>query len=120
MRFLFCGLLLAAVASAALAADFDNSWLRGSSEPAADPPNYVHWSGLYGGGQVGEDFRGVDFRNVVGNSIAYISGLDGNFAGVPLSSFPQLSPMDTKAVSYGGFIGYNYQVDDIVAGIELN
>jgi outer membrane immunogenic protein len=120
MRLLVRGLLLAGVASPAFAADIDNSWLRGSSSFPADPPPFQRWSGVYGGGQVGADFRGVDFRSVVGDSITNISGQDANFNGVPLNSFPHLSTVNTKGPSYGGFIGYNYQIDDVVLGLELN
>ena len=64
MRWLVCGLSIA-IASPALAADYDNSWLRGSQVvgPPAPPPSrlYRNWSGVYGGVQVGEDFHGVDF-----------------------------------------------------------
>src|SRR5215471_729857 len=27
---------------------------------------------------------------------------------------------DARGLSYGGFIGYNYQIDDLVFGLELN
>jgi opacity protein-like surface antigen len=37
-----------------------------------------------------------------------------------LASFNQLSVLNTKGPSFGGFIGYNYQIDDIVAGFEFN
>jgi hypothetical protein len=32
--------------------------------PAPPPRLYRIWAGVYGGVQVGEDFRGVDFRSV--------------------------------------------------------
>jgi opacity protein-like surface antigen len=120
MRLLVRGLLLAGVASPAFAADIDNSWLRGSSSFPADPPPFARWNGLYGGGQVGADFHGIDFRQVVGTSITTIQGLDANFSAIPLSSFPHLSNTDSKGISYGGFTGYNYQIDDVVLGFELN
>jgi outer membrane immunogenic protein len=120
MRLLFRGLLLAGVASPAFAGDMDNSWLRGSSSFPADPPPFQRWSGAYGGGQLGEDFYGMDFSGAVQTSIGDIAGLDANFSGIPLSSFPQLSTMNSKGLSYGGFTGYNYQIDDVVLGLELN
>ncbi len=120
MRRLICGLLLAGVASPVVAADLDLSWLRGSSSFPADPPTYARWSGLYGGGQIGEDFRGVDFSNSGTGMISDIAGQDANFAGIPLNSFTQLSKLNTAGPSFGGFIGYNYQIDDVVAGIEFN
>jgi outer membrane immunogenic protein len=120
MRLLIRGLLLAGIASPAFAADIDSSWLRGSSSFPADPPPLQRWNGVYGGGQVGADFYGIDFRRVIGSSITTISGLDANFSGIPLSNFPQLTTMNSKGLSYGGFVGYNYQIDDIVLGFELN
>jgi outer membrane immunogenic protein len=120
MRLLVRGLLLAGIASPAFAADIDNSWLRGSSSFPADPPPLQRWNGVYGGGQVGADFYGIDLRGVIGNSITTISGLDANFSGIPLSNFPHLTTMNSKGLTYGGFVGYNYQIDDIVLGFELN
>jgi opacity protein-like surface antigen len=120
MRHLVRGLLLASVASPACAGDIDSSWLRGSSSFPADPPPFQRWNGFYGGGEVGADFNGIDFRNVVGTSITTIQGLDANFSGIPLSNFPRLTNMDSKGISYGGFTGYNYQIDDVVLGFELD
>jgi opacity protein-like surface antigen len=120
MRLLVGGLLLAGIASSAFAADIEHSWLRGSSGFPADPPPLQRWNGVYGGGLVGADFYGIDFRGTVGRSISSISGLDANFAGIPLSSFPQLTAINSKGLTYGGFVGYNYQLDDIVLGFELN
>jgi outer membrane immunogenic protein len=120
MRLLVCGLLLAGIASPALAADLDLSWLRGSSAPAADPPTYARWSGFYGGGQVGADFHGMDFRSATDVSTSNIVAQDANLTGIPLNSFSPLSVLNTKGPSFGGFMGYNYQIDDIVTGFELN
>jgi outer membrane immunogenic protein len=125
MRWLVCGLSIA-IASPALAADYDDSWLRGSQVvgPPAPPPSrlYRNWSGVYGGVQVGEDFRGVDFRNVPASPIssaiqqdAILSALSASLPGMP--SLPQLN---TNGPSYGGFIDYNWQIDDMVGGVEFN
>jgi outer membrane immunogenic protein len=120
MRFLFCGLLLAAAASPALAGDFDNSWLRGSSEPAADPPNYARWSGFYGGGQASADFHGASFANDGNAALSTIKGSDAIVAAVPMQSLSALDSLTTTSPGFGGFVGYNYQIDDIVLGLELN
>ena len=73
MRWWVCGLLIA-MACPALAADYDDSWLRGSQVigPAAVPPPRLYriWAGVYGGGQVGEDFHGVDFRGIPAPALA--------------------------------------------------
>ena len=37
-----------------------------------------------------------------------------------MSNFPHLSVLNINGPSFGGFAGYNYQIDDIVAGIEVN
>jgi outer membrane immunogenic protein len=125
MRWLVCGLSIA-IAVPALAADYDDSWLRGSQVvgPPAPPPSrlYRNWGGVYGGAQVGEDFHGVDFRNVPAGPIAsaiqqdaILSALSASLPGMP--SLPQLN---TNGPSYGGFIGYNWQIDDMVGGVEFN
>jgi outer membrane immunogenic protein len=125
MRWWACGLLIA-MTCPALAADYDDSWLRGSQTigPAvgAPPRLYRTWAGVYGGVQVGEDFRGIDFRSVpVGplqsaiSQDAVLTALAGSLPG--MSSLPQVN---TNGPSYGGFLGYNWQIDDMVGGLELN
>src|SRR5271170_5948598 len=108
MRFGFCGFLLAAMASPALAGDFDNSWLRGSSQPTADPPSYAHWGGLYGGGQVGADFHGASFNDDGNSWLAKFRSADPILGAVSMPDLPGLRSLTTTAPSYGGFIGYNY------------
>jgi outer membrane immunogenic protein len=120
MRLLVGGLLILAVASPAVAGDLGDSWLRGSTSFPADPPPYQRWNGLYGGGVASEDFHGIDFRSIVGNSLASIASMDGNFNFIPLRSFPQLAAVNSSGQSFGGFVGYNYQIDDVVLGFEVN
>jgi len=120
MRLLVCGLLLAGVASPAFAGDIDNSWLRGSSSFPTDPPPFQRWNGLYGGGQVGADFHGTSFNNDGNSTISSIKATDSLFAAVPMASLPGLTSLTTTGPSFGGFAGYNYQIDDIVLGFEFN
>jgi outer membrane immunogenic protein len=121
MRFLVCGLVLLATAtSPVFAGDFGDLLLRGSAQPAADPPNYPRWGGAYGGGQVGVDFRGVDFRDASGASIANIMGQDAALSQLPVTQLPQLPAFVKTGASVGGFFGYNYQIDDVVVGLEAN
>jgi outer membrane immunogenic protein len=125
MRWLVCGLSIA-IASPALAADYDDSWLRGSQVvgPPAPPPSrlYRNWSGVYGGVQVGEDFRGIDFRDVPANPLASAISQDAilNLLSGALPGMPSLPQVSTRGPSYGGFLGYNWQIDDMVFGAELN
>jgi outer membrane immunogenic protein len=125
MRWWVCGLLIA-MAGPALAGDYDDSWLRGSQvigpAVAAPPRLYRIWAGAYGGGQVGEDFHGVDFRTVASNAVASAAAQDSilNSLGNALPGMPALPSYNTKGPSYGGFLGYNWQIDDVVFGVELN
>jgi len=125
MRWLVCGLSIA-IASPALAADYDDSWLRGSQVvgPAVAAPSrlYRNWSGVYGGVQVGEDFHGVDFRDVPANPLASAISQDAilNSLSAALPGMPRLPQVSTRGPSYGGFLGYNWQIDDMVFGAELN
>lgn len=120
MRRLVCGLLLAGFAQSASAGDLDIPWLRGSAQPAADPPNYARWGGFYGGGTLGADFHNIDLSNATNASTANIVAQDANLTGIPLSSFAPLSAFTSRNAGFGGFVGYNYQIDDIVAGFEIN
>jgi outer membrane immunogenic protein len=125
MRWWVCGLLIA-MASPALAADYDDSWLRGSqvmgTAPAPPPRLYRIWAGVYGGVQVGEDWRGVDFRAVPAAPLASAENQDAilHSLGAALPGIPALPRLNTKGPSYGGFLGYNWQIDDVVFGAELN
>jgi hypothetical protein len=114
------------MACPALAADYDDSWLRGSQVigPAAVPPPRLYriWAGVYGGGQVGEDFRGVDFRGIPAPAIASAIDQDAILTDLKASlpGMPALPVFNSKGPSYGGFLGYNWQIDDVVFGLELN
>ena len=114
------GVLLACTAAPAMAGDFELQWLRGSTTDYPTPAPYRVWSGFYGGGQLGADFRNVDFTKVGSQYISTISTFDANFSNIPLTHFPQLYAENIVGPSYGGFVGYNYQIDDIVMGVELN
>lgn len=116
MRWVSCVVVALALPSAAFAADWDV--LRGP-EPVG-PPSVTNWTGLYGGAQYGADFDGVDYRKVAQPYISTISALDANFNGIPLSNFPKLSALDTTKATYGAFVGYNFQFEDVVLGLELN
>ena len=125
MRWWVLGLLIA-MAGPAVAADYDNSWLRGSqvigAAPTPPPRLYRIWAGVYGGAQVGEDFSGVDFRQLPYQPIQSAISQDGilQILAAPAAALPALPQVNTRGPSYGGFIGYNWQLDDVVFGVELN
>ena len=121
MRLLVGGLLLASAAASAFAGDIDNSWLRGSSSFPADPPTYRRWSGIYGGGQVGMDIHSIQYSDNGNARIANLGTTDPILVaagGAPTLS--DLARRNITGLSYGGFAGYNYQIDDTVLGLELN
>lgn len=120
MRIFAHGLLLASAASSALAADIDNSWLRGSSSFPADPPAYRRWNGIYGGGQVGLDFHSIQFSDNGNATVATLVGLNPILTAAGASTLGDLARSNASGLSYGGFVGYNYQIDDTVLGLELN
>jgi outer membrane immunogenic protein len=120
MRRLVCGLLLAGVSAPAFAGDFDNSWLRGSSSDVPLPRPYARWSGLYGGGQVGADYHGASFNSDGNAALAGFRTAYPEFGAVPMGNLPGLVSQTTAGLSFGGFAGYNYQIDDVVLGVELN
>jgi opacity protein-like surface antigen len=115
MRWVICALVVLIAPAGARAGDFDV--LRGA-QPVGYA-SYTRWSGFYGGGLIGQEFDGADFRNVGASEITTISGLDAGFNGIPLSSFPRLSSLNTEAPSYSAFMGYNYQFEAAVVGFEL-
>jgi outer membrane immunogenic protein len=120
MRWVIRALVMLALPTSAFAADLPGDFdvLRGS-QPVGYA-TYPRWSGFYVGGQFSQEFDGVDYRSVVGPDISIISGLDANFSGIPLGNFPQLSAFNTERWGYGGFIGYNYQFESAVVGVEAN
>jgi len=114
------GLLLAAVmfgaASGAQAADMPD-FLRGSIPAAVGTPTR-NWDGWYVGGQASYSAVESDFsKSVVGltNFIFRDSVLQQ-----PTSQFNLLAKTTTQGTGFGGFVGRNYQWDDLVFGVEAN
>ncbi len=96
----------------AVAADMPE-FLRGSYSPSS-----TRWDGFYVGGQAGETFGTADFSDV---SRPLVSDILANTELQPIvSNWTILSKGSTGSQSYGGFIGYNYQWDDVIMGAELN
>ena len=115
MRWVICALVVLSAPTGARAGDFDV--LRGA-QPVGYAP-YTRWSGFYGGALIGQEFDAADFRNVGASEITAISGLSAGFDGIPLTSFPRLTSLNTETPSYSAFIGYNYQFEAAVVGFEL-
>ena len=96
----------------AVAADMPE-FLRGSFTPSSS-----RWDGFYVGGQAGKTFGTADFSNSTASMISYI--LANTELQPIVSDWKTLPKGSTGSQSFGGFIGYNYQWDDVVLGAELN
>jgi outer membrane immunogenic protein len=113
LRVAFATLALILTASAgAVAADMPE-FLRGSYAPS-----YNRWDGFYFGAQAGKTFGTADFGNADNSLVSNM--LSNTELQSIVSNFTTLPKGSTGSQSYGGFIGYNYQTDDVVLGAELN
>ncbi|HWC94766.1 MAG TPA: outer membrane beta-barrel protein, partial [Pseudolabrys sp.] len=80
---------------------------------------YARWEGVYAGGHVGASSMTSNFGNAVTDQVAFIlrnSRLEDEFAP---SSWTTLPTSSTNSMQYGAFIGYNWQWDDVVLGLEV-
>jgi outer membrane immunogenic protein len=104
--------LLTMIPAGASAADMPE-FLRG-----AYTPSYARWDGFYAGGQAGMTWGSADFGNADNSLVSYmlanteLQGIVTNFTTLPKGS--------TNSTSFGGFVGYNWQWDDVVLGGEIN
>jgi opacity protein-like surface antigen len=106
---------IVAACTAAHAADLgDDYFLRG----AVSAP--VRWDGFVAGAQIGGSQLNADFtdstRQLVGN-ILRNSTLE---AEARVSDWDVLGTKTATGASYGGFVGYNWQFDDIVIGVDAS
>jgi outer membrane immunogenic protein len=122
MRWVFCMLMVFGLASPALAADLDV--LRGpdSAAPSVSvgPATFTRWSGFYFGGHIGYTNGNSDLSGSTGPLIAYSlrnTTLEQSFSP---SQWPVLAPANNSALTYGGFLGYNSQWQDLTLGVEAN
>jgi outer membrane immunogenic protein len=96
----------------AVAADMPE-FLRGSFSPSS-----TRWDGFYVGAQAGKTFGSADFGNATASMVSYI--LANTELQNIVSDWTTLTKGSTGSPSFGGFIGYNFQWDDVVLGAELN
>jgi outer membrane immunogenic protein len=117
------GALTDASLTKAWAADYEPSdfpTLRGSAPYVPGPPRHVNWGGFYGGGQIGYGASSMDFSKA-GNSInAFDSNVTLTAPFGSVSNWASLGTDNGKAATYGAFVGYNWQYDDIILGFEAN
>ena len=136
MRRLLIAFGLMGLISPAFAADYELPILYGSPppvpiRPASSPPPYVvgppqpryHWGGVYGGVQGGYSSAAVNFGTAA-SAISDLNLLRGTaiLQDQQISQWPVFSSSsgDANSASFGGFIGYNYEWEDVITGLELN
>lgn len=118
MRWLLCGMAFFGVAQAN-AADLGDAFLRGS-QTIISSPSGMRWDGVYVGGQFGGTASGADFSDATKTVIHNLLTTTTIENEAPVSNWPVLGKVDTTAMNYGGFVGYNVQWDCAVVGIEVN
>lgn len=112
-------LLLGSVSNT-VAADLDYGTLRGAEADYEPAPAYVDWSGFYVGGHGGYSSAGLGFRNVFQPIVA--NALRSTTIEHELGASTLLSARDARVegASYGAYLGYNFQFDDVVIGLEAD
>jgi len=118
MRGVICAVVvLMLLPSRTLAGDYDV--LRGADAPVGPAP-FTRWSGIYFGGQVGYSSSVVSFSNAAQNDLGFILRDTAIEQDQNISSWPVLTNQHPASASYGGFIGYNVQFQDLILGSEFN
>jgi outer membrane immunogenic protein len=114
MRRLLVAAVMIGAVSGAHAADMPD-FLRGSI-PAT--PVTRNWDGWYVGGEVSYSAVGSDFSNSVVGLTNFI--FRDSVLQQPTSQFGLLPKTTTQGTGFGGFVGRNYQWEDLVFGVEAN
>ncbi|HLX17156.1 MAG TPA: outer membrane beta-barrel protein [Bradyrhizobium sp.] len=117
MRRVLLAAAMLGTASCAQAADMPD-FLRGSYLPG--PVSSVNWRGFYLGGQVGYGSSDEHFSG--SNSTLLAALLDHNvIQQMDVANWNLgLGGESKRAPGYGAFTGYNWQWDDVVAGLEMS
>ncbi len=114
LRSLAIGAAVAVVPpGAAVAGGWLDAPLRGSLFDG-----YALWEGFYAGGHATYVSGGADFSEVSQSAVADAlrnASLDGTFS---ISGLPLFGKSDSNGSGFGGFVGYNWQWDDVVLGLE--
>jgi len=116
MRRFLLAAAMSGVMTCAEAADMPD-YLRGSVAPG---PVAVNWRGFYLGGQAAYGSSDEPFSG--SNSAMIATLLDHNvIQEMQVSSWNLgFSGRSERTVGYGAFTGYNWQWDDVVAGVEMS
>jgi outer membrane immunogenic protein len=110
-------LLTVGLSSGALAAD-PRMYEPADIIPAT--PVYWNWSGYYLGGQWGFTSGTFDPGSATNSMVAHILRVTTIEAEGNVSQWMQLRESSATGHSYGGFVGFNSQWDDVILGLELH
>lgn len=81
--------------------------------------SYTRWDGLYGGGHLGNSSMAVNFGNAASSEVAFILRNTTLEAEIAPSDWTTLPSSTTNSMQYGGFIGYNWQWNEAVIGLDV-
>jgi opacity protein-like surface antigen len=116
-RLLVAAMMFGAVTSARAADLPDLPALRGSVPPSLSTTSR-NWDGWYAGGQIGYTSADMDFSRAAKGLTNFM--LRNSVLQDPVSQWSALSKNHAQATGFGGFVGRNYQWDEIVLGAEAN
>ena len=119
MRRYAVALALVGMMSEASANPFELPTLRGTNSFVSQSQTYhPRWEGIYGGVHWGYNSAGMNFANSASEIIAYLLRNTTENEELQVSSWTVLDKQRTSNTLLGGFIGYNFQWESIVLGIE--
>lgn len=120
MRRLLAAIGLIGLLASASAADYDLPMLRGSQSFVPAFPAYPQWEGFYFGGQVGYGNLNADFSGATEPLLAFPIRNTNFGIQVRPDLIPVLGASERGAAGVGGFVGYNWQYERAIIGLEFN
>jgi outer membrane immunogenic protein len=114
MRGVVLTAVMAIAATGAQAADMPD-FLRGGFTDGLSH-SVSSWSGFYAGGSASYSSAADDFGRALTGQTNFI--YRDSVLEDPTSQLSALSKANTQGAGFGGFAGYNWQLDDIVLGVE--
>lgn len=121
MRILLAAVATTFLAASAQAADLDLGPLRGTGHSyGSDLGPVADWSGVYIGGFGG--YGQSNFENKNGSKDLVLSVFRNSLVEneYEISNLLHIKSKDARDKAFGGFIGYNYQLDETVLGLEAD
>jgi outer membrane immunogenic protein len=106
--------------SPAIAADYDLPILRGSDTFVPATPTYSSWQGAYAGVHAGYTSASADFGRATQPLVAFSLQQLALLSQMTPDQWQILGGSANGAAGFGGFVGYNFQWDNAVIGLELD